>query len=1289
MSAIRSFVTVKPFKSTTAVGTNMNGLRKSVNRLGMTTEGIGKSIEQMSIITQFQKDYLMDEVKEENKYNAEQDKKKKLIASRLKIQKKREKQRVKRDMSEDIAEKVNEGKEITKQEENKKRELGPFMKIMNSIGGFFSSIFGAFVLFGGLSWMQKNGEAIKTVFKIVASLVKFAYKITRMGVGFIGDGLTRMFGDYSDLNEGKINRTFRFFKGALQLLTGLAVLRSAQYIIMPWKLFSDVGKLTNIFSEAKQVEQGTQQAQARVKDGYYDKKTNRFYTKQEYETMRKAARKQPGGIKAFNDRVRPTSKISGAKMGASRRIGNAFKGIKGRIPGGGATMLAGATSAVGGLARAFGGDRPGEAAGTAVGAGVGKAVGGIAGAAAGAAFLPFLGPFGPMIGAAIGDFLGDFIGSKIGPIIQPIFEPIARTFNMMKEVFLAPLMPLIEPMKELIGTFFKALGNIVGTIMKAITPIMKFVGLVLGGAIKTIFKVLSFTFNLIKNIVAFTLNPIGFAWDVIRRKDPGRDIELDQVANAKGADKKPDLEQFDKGGKFTKPERISGDVDKKKVIKPKIIRQRPNIEQPAQMAAGGVIQAAGGMDFMPPNIALMLKATDMVGISLQNAIVGGINMFGVFSPPVKRVLGPEMQQVSQAFGRGVGSSGAAASGVRALPTPQVDTMREERQKPRSSLGTTFSMIAKGRYSMIGILKDGIKKLEERQNRVGVVGSQETDASAEMRGGSGTTGGGGYGGGQTPVTPGNTSTAGGKWTPLLELIAAKEAVNGSYDSIYPSTTKQKYSGGKPLTEMTIQEADDWQGQTYRARGSSAAGRYQFMYIKNMAMRYANLSPDDMFNEENQDKMAIGLIEQKAGGGISWKMAKENPDEAMKRLAMEWASFPVPYDMQGAHRYVTAGQSYYAGDGMNAAGVGVSAVKELLAQMDGGGEFDENGRPKHPALLRRMAQSKVLDMVQGIKDRLREFADGGELAKLGDGTRLVSVGRGLCTTGVILTAEANRASIGKPHVATGNDRNNPRGLMAQAVGEHGYASIEGLGKKKLITSPYGNVNVNVMNFKEWTAAVKGKKIPSGALIFSTRHNDWNNDASSSGNDSAIAKNGGASLWSGHWQTEVGGVGAVYGTGTRGIVALTHPGGNKSGYTGKGGSASGLKPGSASTTDGSAGTGGGSTETATQVNQPVTTATIKDLMTKIANIFRKVKRKKEPKPQQTVTDAIDNYQQIENNNEKDQEAMREGAQIEEELKQGDMTPTVVPLATPVPINSGGSGGGGSPQQIIMPLTPGILRR
>ena len=295
--------------------------------------------------------------------------------------------------------------------------------------------------------MQKNGEAIKTVFKVVASLVKFTYKIASFGIGQVFNGMVRMFGTGVP-GENKIQRVFRFFTGGLQFLVGLAALRSAQYILMPWKLFGDVNKLRDIFSNAKTAEEGANQATQRVKSGYYDKKTGRYYTKQEYNTMRKAARKKPGGIKSFENRVKPTTKISGMRMGATRRMSNAFKGIKGRIPGGGATMLAGATSVVGGLSRAFAGDQEGEAAGTAVGAGVGKAIGGVAGAAAGGALLPFLGPFGPMIGAAIGDFLGGFIGSKIGPIVQPIFEPMARAFGMMKEIFLAPLMPVIEPMKE-------------------------------------------------------------------------------------------------------------------------------------------------------------------------------------------------------------------------------------------------------------------------------------------------------------------------------------------------------------------------------------------------------------------------------------------------------------------------------------------------------------------------------------------------------------------------------------------------------------------------------------------------------------------------------------------------------------------------------------------------------------------------------------------------------------------------------------------------------------------------
>ena len=593
MSAIRSFVRVKAFKSTTSVGRNMNGLRMSVNRLGKTTTSIGKSFESSLTLLEFQKSFIIETAERDKAYNLAKQKEKKLLAARLIVQEKRAKFKQKREDSAKLAEKLaKEKKQI--QEKRTKEVLAPFKKMLERIGGLFGTLFGAFAVFGGLTWMQKNGEAIKTVFKVVASLVTFSYKIASFGIGKVFNGMVNMFGTGVP-GENKIQRTFRFFTGGLQFLVGLAALKGAQYLLMPWKLFGDVNKLKDIFGDAKQAEEGANQATQRVKSGYYDKKTGKYYTKQEYNTMRKAARRQPGGIKAFESRIRPGSKIGGMRMGGMRRMGNAFKGLKGRIPGGGATMLAGATSAIGGLSRAFAGDQEGEAAGTAVGAGVGKAVGGIAGAAAGATLLPFLGPFGPMIGGAIGDFLGGFIGSKIGPIVQPIFEPIARTFGMMKDIFLAPLMPVIEPMKELLGTFFSALGNIVSTIAKAITPIMKFVGLVLGGAIKTVFRVLSFTFNLIKNIVAFTINPIGFAWDVIRRKDPGKDVDLNQVANAKGSEEQPDLDKFAKGGKyfgkFFDAEVITGKADEN-LVAPKIVLQKPSVAKPEEYAAGGIFRFA-------------------------------------------------------------------------------------------------------------------------------------------------------------------------------------------------------------------------------------------------------------------------------------------------------------------------------------------------------------------------------------------------------------------------------------------------------------------------------------------------------------------------------------------------------------------------------------------------------------------------------------------------------------------------------------------------------------------------
>ena len=167
-----------------------------------------------------------------------------------------------------------------------------------------------------------------------------------------------------------------------------------------------------------------------------------------------------------------------------------------------------------------------------------------------------------------------------------------------------------------------------------------------------------------------------------------------------------------------------------------------------------------------------------------------------------------------------------------------------------------------------------------------------------------------------------------WGPLLETIAKKESYGGSYDSIYPSTTKQRKYGGKALTEMTIAEASKWQASTTLERGSAAAGRYQFMHILSQA-KSAKLKGTDMFSPENQDKMAISLIVNKRE--ITPEMIKNDPNEAMIRLGMEWAAFPMPVDMQGHNQYVKAGQSYYAGDGRNASGATVAEMRSSLSKL----------------------------------------------------------------------------------------------------------------------------------------------------------------------------------------------------------------------------------------------------------------------------------------------------------------------------------------------------------------------
>lgn len=165
--------------------------------------------------------------------------------------------------------------------------------------------------------------------------------------------------------------------------------------------------------------------------------------------------------------------------------------------------------------------------------------------------------------------------------------------------------------------------------------------------------------------------------------------------------------------------------------------------------------------------------------------------------------------------------------------------------------------------------------------------------------------------------------------------------------------------------------------------------------------------------------------------------------------------------------------------------------------------------------------VLDVVTGARPAsaaIRYEGGGGAstvshptLGRLGSG-RMVSAPAGYCVTAVWDSMAAN--GIPRP-AGTDRDRgNNPRGFASQLVRQYGWQSLPGLGQAQKIQSPYGAFGVNVIPEREYLAAVRSGRIPSGALVFSTVHGGWQGTApGSKGYDVAIARNGGQNLWNGY--------------------------------------------------------------------------------------------------------------------------------------------------------------------------------
>lgn len=162
-------------------------------------------------------------------------------------------------------------------------------------------------------------------------------------------------------------------------------------------------------------------------------------------------------------------------------------------------------------------------------------------------------------------------------------------------------------------------------------------------------------------------------------------------------------------------------------------------------------------------------------------------------------------------------------------------------------------------------------------------------------------------------------------PLLAVIRRVEA-RSDYGIVYGGIPAAKRPA--QLTSMTVGDVIAWQKKVV-AEGakSSAAGAYQIIRkTLESLVKDGSVAKTEIFSREVQDRLGVALLNRRGFG--NYLAGKKTANTMMIDLSKEWASFPVPIDMNGASRALKAGQSYYAGDGLNKALVTVAEVRAAL-------------------------------------------------------------------------------------------------------------------------------------------------------------------------------------------------------------------------------------------------------------------------------------------------------------------------------------------------------------------------
>ncbi len=184
--------------------------------------------------------------------------------------------------------------------------------------------------------------------------------------------------------------------------------------------------------------------------------------------------------------------------------------------------------------------------------------------------------------------------------------------------------------------------------------------------------------------------------------------------------------------------------------------------------------------------------------------------------------------------------------------------------------------------------------------------------------------------------------------LLDFIAQTEVGStgrASYDVIYGHNQGKI---PKPITRMALGDLIDAQNSFTKRFKSSASGRYQFMRATLQDLsKELGLRGSQIFDPDLQDRLGYHLLIRR--GYVEYTAGKISMIEFARRLAMEWASFPVLAKTKGGGKdkngnplklMVERGQSFYAGDPLNKALVKPDAIESLLRHVKAAG----NGQAK---------------------------------------------------------------------------------------------------------------------------------------------------------------------------------------------------------------------------------------------------------------------------------------------------------------------------------------------------------